>query len=141
MYLKKLLLPILFLFFSQFSIAQNQVLTEEEETNAAIVKVQEMMKDPSFHQKAAAESKSAASVQQQVKALSGNAAQEQEIYNLASDVLGQMKGKSIPEIEKALQEAQTNPEKFAQGWTPEQQAKLKDLANRLPAAQKFKTKP
>lgn len=106
----------------------------DEETRAAVQEVQKQMHSPKFHQDAAKTSPEASQVQDQVKKLAGSAENEQEIYNLAAEVLGNMKDQNPDEMIKLLQEAQRNPEAFAKNWTPEQKKKLKELSDRLPAA-------
>lgn len=108
----------------------------DAETRAAVEKVQQQMQSPSFHQNAAKESSEAAKVEAHVKSISGSAANEQEMYNLAAEVLGNMKDQSPEEMQKMLQEAQQNPEAFLKSWSPEQQRKLKEISERIPAAQK-----
>jgi len=108
----------------------------DEETQAAVKTVQEQMKSPKFHKDAAKESKEAAAVEKQVKELAGSEANEQEIYNLAADVLGNMKDLTPEQMTQLLQEAQNDPQGFASKFSPEQRRKLKELAERIPAAQK-----
>jgi histidyl-tRNA synthetase len=111
-------------------------LFADEETREAVSNVQKQMQAPSFHQNAAKDSKEAAAVEQHVKTLSGSPENEQEMYNLASEVLGNMKDKSPEEMQKLLQDAQKNPEAFLNSWSPEQQKKLKELSERIPAGRK-----
>lgn len=110
----------------------------DEETRAAVQAVQEQMKSPQFHQEASKNSPEARQVEMQVKDLAGSSGNEQEIYNLAAEVLGNMKDKSPDEMKKMLQDSQGNPEAFANSWTPEQKRKLEELAKRLPASQQAK---
>lgn len=106
----------------------------DEETDKAIGEVQEMMKSPDFSKNASKNSPEAQQVADQVKALAGSSAEEQEIYKLAAEVLGNMKGQSVDDMKQTLEKAQSNPEAFANSWTPEQLAKLKSLSERLPAS-------
>lgn len=79
------------------------------------------------------------SVQTRVKSLSGSDPElEQEVYELAAEVLGSMQGQSPQQMMESLLEAQKNPSGFAKQWTPEQQAKLKELADRMPASRRVK---
>ncbi len=112
------------------------VVLADDETRKAVEQVQQQMQSPSFHQNAAKESKEAAAVEQHVKSVAGSAANEQEMYNLAAQVLGNMKDKSPEEMQKIIEQAQKNPEAFLNSWTPEQQKKLKEISERIPAAQK-----
>jgi hypothetical protein len=70
--------------------------------------------------------------------ISGGGANEEAIYKMAAEVLGNMKGKSPAEMAKILEDAKQNPEAFVNSWTPEQQAKLKELSERMPAAKQAK---
>ncbi len=108
----------------------------DAETRKAVQDVQEQMKNPQFHQNAAKESKEAAAVEKHVKEISGNPQNEQEMYNLAAQVLGNMKDMKPEEMQKMLEQAQKDPEAFMKSWTPEQQKKLKELSERIPAGQK-----
>ncbi|MEZ0393327.1 MAG: hypothetical protein ACAH59_14000 [Pseudobdellovibrionaceae bacterium] len=129
--MNRLLLSILIAALPQFTFA-------DAETEKAVSEVQEMMKDPKFHQNAAKESKEAQQVEKHVKDLAGNPENEQEIYNLAADVLGNMKDMTPEQMNEFLRQAQKNPESFQKSWTPEQKRKLKELADRLPSSQKRK---
>ena len=85
---------------------------------------------------AAKENKDAAAVAAMVKEVAGSPEMKQEIYHLAADVLGNMKDLPPEQMQKMLQDAQKNPEAFTQQWTPEQQKRLKELSERMPAGQK-----
>ena len=73
-----------------------------------------------------------------MKNLAGTPANEQEIYNLAADILGNSKGGTDQDMQKMLERAKANPEEFARSLTPEQRKKLEDIAKRIPAAHKVK---
>ena len=122
-----------------FIFALSPFAWADQETRSAVEEVQKQMQSPTFHQNAAKESKEAAAVEQHVKTLSGSPENEQAMYNLAAEVLGNMKDKSPEEMQKILQEAQKNPEAFLNSWSPEQQKKLKDLSERIPAGQQKRT--
>lgn len=112
------------------------VVFGDDETRAAVKAVQDQMKSPQFHKDAAKNSKDAAEVEKRVKELAGSEANEQEIYNLAADVLGNMQDMTPEQMTQLLKEAQNNPEAFANKFTPEQRRKLKELSERIPAGQK-----
>ncbi|UYL07791.1 hypothetical protein B9G69_012120 [Bdellovibrio sp. SKB1291214] len=84
----------------------------------------EMIKGSSDADKAAA----------QVKSISGGGANEQDMYSLAADVMGNMKGMSQEQIMQTMQQAQKDPEAFLKTWSPEQRKKLEELSGRLPAS-------
>lgn len=110
----------------------------DPESDRAIEEVQKMMQQPDFKTKANKNSKEAGAVAEHVTNLSGGGANEQDIYKMAAEILGNMKGNSPEEIAKILDEAKKNPEAFVRSWTPEQQEKLKQLSERMPAANKAK---
>lgn len=110
----------------------------DQESDKAIEDVQKMMQQSDFKTKASKNSKEAAAVADQVANISGGGENEQELYKMAAEVLGNMKGKSPEEIIKILEEAKKNPEAFVKSWTPEQQEKLKKISERLPATNKTK---
>lgn len=110
----------------------------DEETRSAVKAVQEQMKSPQFAEEAAKQSPEAAQVRKQIKQIAGSEQNEQEIYNLAADILGNFQNMSPEELQKALAEAKSNPEAFGSKLTPAQRQKLKEISEKLPAAQKKK---
>lgn len=118
-----------------FALTSASVLADEE-TRAAVKEVQKQMRDPKFRDEKNYESKESKAVVKKVKDIAGSEANEQEIYNLAADVLGNMQDLTPEQMNQLLQEAQKNPEAFANRMTPEQKRKLKELAEKLPASQK-----
>lgn len=113
-------------------------LHANDETDKAIGEVQDMMQKPEFRENASKGSKEASAIVENVKTISGGKENEDEIYKMAAEILGNMKGKSPEEMTKILEEAKRNPEAFVQTWSPEQKEKLKKLSERLPAANKAK---
>jgi hypothetical protein len=124
------------LFLITFCLAFSLTSFADQETRNAVSNVQEQMKKPEFHKNAAKESGEAAAVESHVKQISGGAANEQEMYNLAAEVLGNMKDMKPEDMQKMLEQAKKNPEAFMNSWTPEQKQKLKELSERIPAGQK-----
>ena len=120
-----------------FVLNLNQAMADEE-TRAAVSSVQEEIQNPDFHEQAAKTNPDAREIAKQIKEMSGTPANEQEVYNLASDILGNMKDSPPEEMKTKLQDAQDHPEGFANTWTPAQKRKLEELAKRLPASQKQK---
>jgi len=104
----------------------------DSEIDTAIPNVQKDMASPDFSKKAAQMSPAAKAATDRVKSLSGgDPALEREINTLSADVLGNMKGKSMEEIQEMLEAAKDNPEKFADSFTPEQKQKLKEIGEKL----------
>ncbi|WP_413574769.1 hypothetical protein ACLVWU_11115 [Bdellovibrio sp. HCB290] len=121
------------LFCSAYAFAD-----DSDDTMAAIEKTQQDLKNAQTRQGMINGSKEATEVSKQIKSMTGNSANEQELYNLASDVLGNMKGLSSEQLAQVIQQAQKDPEGFLKTWSPEQRKKLENLAERMPAAGKGK---
>lgn len=108
-----------------------------EETQHAVQAVQSDLRKPSIATEAGKMSPEARQVVQQIKNMTGGGAdREAEIYSLAADVLGNMQNLTPEQMEQLMQAASKDPEGFAKKWTPEQQKKLKEISERLPASQK-----
>lgn len=129
---------ILPLFCSFLLSVTFQTTKADPETEQAIQEVQLQMKNANFGENAAKESAEARDVHNYVKGISGNPQQTQEIYDLAAEVLGNMKGLNPEQMQKLLEAAKNDPSQFADSWTPEQKEKLKKLSNRLPSANQKK---
>ncbi|MBK9322556.1 MAG: hypothetical protein IPM97_06320 [Bdellovibrionaceae bacterium] len=110
----------------------------DQETDAAISEVQGMMQSPDFAKKASKNSPEGTKAAEYVKQISGDAQNEQEMYKLAAEVLGNMKGLSLDQMKEVAEKAKVDPEAFAKTWTPEQLKKLKQLSERMPAANQKK---
>ncbi|WP_413581812.1 hypothetical protein [Bdellovibrio sp. HCB288] len=121
------------LFCSAYAFA-----SDEEDTISAIEKTQQDLRNAQARQGMINSSKEASKASEQVKAITGNSANEQELYNLAADVLGNMKGLTSEQLEQVIKQAQKDPEGFLKTWSPEQRKKLEGLAERVPAASKGK---
>lgn len=106
---------------------------EDESIDEAIMQTQKDLVRPEFRNSAVKEFEGADRVDSHVKDLSGSDANERAIYELAAEVLGNMKGKSFEQVVKEIENAKSNPEGFANSWTPAQKAKLKALSERMPA--------
>jgi hypothetical protein len=122
--------------FLVLMILSSTIVKADLETQTAVQEVQKQMHNPKFHQEAAKFSPQAKQVEVQVKGLAGTPENEQEIYNLAAEILGNMKDSSPQEMQKILEEAQRNPSSFAEKFTPEQRKKLEEIAQKLPASQR-----
>jgi hypothetical protein len=128
-----------FLFFLLLSIAWNPAWSAADDDvgrdshQAALQQVRQAVKDQQAR-KQMLDTAEARKVSGQVKDLTGGGANEQELYELAGDILGNFEGKSPEEMQKALDTATKNPEKFAMTLTPQQLERLKNISERLPAA-------
>lgn len=79
----------------------------------------------------------AASADDGVKELAAaNAADQEAIYKLSSQVLGEVKGKNSESLQKTFIKAQGDPEKLLQSLSPELQKKIRELAGRVEERQK-----
>jgi len=103
----------------------------DAETDAAIDSVQKDLANPQTRAAAVNSSKEAQEQDRQVQSVAGSATNQDEIYKMSADILGNMKGMSMDDINKVLQQAQTNPEAFAKTWTPEQLKQLNELAAKV----------
>ncbi|QLY24045.1 hypothetical protein [Bdellovibrio sp. KM01] len=126
------------LFIASLFCGAYALADDASEMAAAIEKTQKDLRSSQTRQGMTKESPEAANVAEKVKSMSGSSANENEMYDLAADVLGNMKGLSQEQLMKVMQEAQKDPEGFLKTWTPEQRKKLEGIADRLPASKKGK---
>lgn len=110
-----------------------QMVSAQENSDEAIRKTQELLKNQAERNKVIGETSAATTADGKVKGLAGTAADEQAIYELAAEVLGNMKGKTPEQMSKVVGDADSNPAGFAETWTPEQKKKLKEISDRIPA--------
>ena len=76
-------------------------------------------------------------VDAQVKDVTGGNKMDQEaIYKLASQILGEVKGNDPNALKQALANAQKDPQKFLETLTPELQKQIRELAGRIEDRQK-----
>lgn len=106
----------------------------DEDTRRGVAHTQELLRDPKFRAQNAKDSKPAAELGQHIKNLSKDPATEQEIYNLAAEVMGNMKDLTPEQMAKIVDQAQTSPTEFAESFTPEQKRKLHEIVERMPAS-------
>ncbi|KYG65745.1 hypothetical protein AZI86_01325 [Bdellovibrio bacteriovorus] len=66
----------------------------------------------------------------------GNKMDQEAIYKLASQVLGEVKGNDSAALKEALANAQKDPQKFLQTLSPELQKQIRELAGRIEDRQK-----
>lgn len=106
----------------------------DEDTRSGVAHTQELLKDPEFRAKNAKESKPAEELDSHIKAMTKNPATEQQIYELAAEVMGNMKDLTPEQMAKVVEEAQKNPAAFANSFSASQKSKLHEIADRVPAA-------
>ncbi|WP_413560784.1 hypothetical protein [Bdellovibrio sp. HCB209] len=111
---------------------------DTEDMSAAIEKTQKDIRNTTTRAEMIKSSPEAAKAAEKVKALSGGSANEAEMYDLAADVLTNMKGMSQEQILEMMQKAQKDPEAFVKTWSPEQRKKLEKISDRIPASKNAK---
>jgi hypothetical protein len=112
---------------------------DHDDMASAIEKTQKDLQNASTRSEMIKSSADAGKAAAQVKSISGGGANEQEMYGLAADVMGNMKNMSQEQIMEAMTQAQKDPEAFLKTWTPEQRKKLEKLSERIPASKSSKT--
>jgi hypothetical protein len=103
-------------------------------TDKALADTQKDLTDPAQRENMIKSSKEAQAVAKQVKDLAGSKENEEALYQLASEVMGNMKGLSEEQMLKIVEQAQKDPEGFLKTWSPAQLQKLKEISEKSPAA-------
>lgn len=109
--------------------------TLDADSAAALAQTQQLLMDPAAHAQAL-DSPQAAQADQQAQAVAGSPQNTQAIYNLSSDVFGNLarKAQGDPaQLNEMLGQALSDPAGFANQFTPEQKAKLQEISRRIPA--------
>ena len=78
-------------------------------------------------------------IDQQVRALTGSPELTQELFNVASQVLGELlqsTGGDMYKLFDVLARAQSDPSAFVAGLSPQTQDRLKDLSDRIAAGRR-----
>lgn len=115
-------------------MAQSQ--DEKTQHKEAVRGAQQVLKDKKQRSAVIDSSKPAQQNDAKVGELAGSEANKEEMYSISADVLGNFEGKSPEELQKLMDEAAKNPEKFYDRLTPEQKAKVKELARKIEASKK-----
>jgi hypothetical protein len=136
-----LLLALLF----TANLAQAQSKPLDKDANKAVQDTKAMLNDPSQINAYAKENKEAAQANDNVKALmGGNAADTADVYKLSADIfenLATESGGDPAAMQKMLAEAMRNPAAFAQKLSPEQRARLTELAGKAEAHKPSAARP
>ncbi len=104
--------------------------TDEEINAEALEKTQALLRDPEQRVKAGSEdSKAAATMKSADKFVGPN--NTKETYDLTADIFGSLEKKANGNPKEAVDEAQKNPEAFFNSLTPEQQARIHELAKKI----------
>lgn len=126
------LLALSIAFFSAPAFADDEIA----EYTKAVEKTQKDLTNATQRQQliTTPEAKEAAA---QVKDVTGGNKMDQEtIYKLASQILGEVKGNDSVGLKEALANAQKDPQKFLQSLSPELQKQIRELAGRIEDRQK-----
>ncbi len=117
----------------------------DKDTSEAVEQTKNLLKDRKSRESAAQSSQDSKDVMKNVKDLAGGAQNEQEIYEIASEVFEQLMKKHNGDMSKVMaemQELQKNPKKLYEMAKPETVAKIKNVSqkieNRQPAGAKSK---
>jgi hypothetical protein len=106
---------------------------EDEDVDDAVKKTQGMMRNRE-QRKNLINTEEAKKTATDVQDLTGNAANEDAIYDLAADILEKIKtqAKGDPiKMQELLQQAQRNPAAFAAKWSDNDKKKLKSLSEQI----------
>lgn len=121
-------------------LAYTGVLSAEDldaDTLKALEQTQNIMKDPALRAaQPEAQGPQAAALQAQLKALGGTAQDQEQIFQIAAQVMGDLTKKTQgdpAQMQKVLDQAMKNPEAFGQSLSPQEQQQIRDLAKKLPA--------
>jgi hypothetical protein len=120
---------------AQAQAAKGTTAVDEE----SLQKAQNLLKDPAARKKALEEKPSAKAADEQAGKAAGSEANKEEMYGLASEIMEtitKLSGGDPQKMAQLLTEAAANPEAFAAKLPPEQQAKLKALAEKAEQAKK-----
>lgn len=108
----------------------------DEMTESSIGKTINLMTDPTARKAALAKDPKGQAADTQAREIAGSEANTDEMYRLASDIfntIARESGGDPQKMSQLMQAAAANPEAFAAGLNPAQQAKLKALANQVEA--------
>lgn len=99
----------------------------------ALQKTQDLLRDPAARKQAIQEKASAKAADDQAAQVAGSEANKDEMYALASEIMEtvtRLSGGDTQKMTALLAEAASNPAAFAAKLPPDQQAKLKSLAEK-----------
>jgi hypothetical protein len=126
--------------------AQLQARAQEMEpaSEIALLQTQELLRDPKARHEAVKKDAKACDVDAGVRKIAGSQEAAEAIYDLSADVMETVTREAGGDSEKMrglLIEALKNPEAFVEKFTPEQKAKLKAIAARVPDPSEKKKAP
>jgi hypothetical protein len=106
-----------------------QVVYAEEDTNTALQKTQDCLRNQNCE--SAKTPQGQAADQKALEAVGGNVQDKQQMYNISADImpiLMQQTGGDQQKMQVLMLKAQTDPEGFFNSLSPDAQAKIKSLA-------------
>lgn len=105
-------------------------------TELALRQTQELLRNPGKRDESVQRDAKAKEADAKVREVAGSAANTEAMYALAAEVLESMvreSGGDATKLQELLQSAQSNPEAFYKALTPEQRARVKQIAEQIPA--------
>jgi len=141
-------MPTLNLFFAltlAFQIVSlPQAIAElDKASQEALEKTQKLLRDPSQRNAAMNQSPDARSNDAELQKLMGGKGTG-GVYDLSADIFAKIVSESNGDVvvmQQKLEQAQTNPEAFLKSLTPEQQARIKSMANQASEKRNPSNKP
>lgn len=105
-----------------------------EDQDKASAEAKKILLDPKRRQEAENSTPEARAASKTIKKLAGNPETEQKLYLFANDIFQSVNKKTkgnSKQMESILREALTNPEAFAEQFSPEQKKMLRELADQI----------
>ncbi len=106
---------------------------------AALAKTQQLLRDPAKRSAATRGDAAATAADAQVRTVAKSDADTQAIYDLSADVMAtlvELTGGDAAKMANLLEEAKSHPEKLAEKFTPQQRAKLEQIAKQIESSGK-----
>ena len=131
-------ITLFILFVSLMSFAQKPV---DQHVESGVKETQKLLVDPAKRKEIFGDPKANKANQDLQKLTGGDAQIDQEIWELASELVPMLAGEGNgdpAQMLKMLDDMKRNPTSLAGKFTPEQRAKLKAIADKI---QKTKSKP
>jgi hypothetical protein len=127
------LLVTLWLSVSSHGLLADQTKQLDAASLEAVQKTQQLMTNPEERKKATQENAETSYAAQQISSLAGSAENEQDIYELASEIFGDLAKEANGDplkIMEMLEQAKKDPNAFGKKLTPAQREKLKALSTK-----------
>ena len=132
-------LILLFALFGPASFAgQTEQPGLDTASQKALQETQQLLTDPKIRDQEIKKDQGAIKWDGNVNEITGGGQKKEEMYQISSDIMSDLTKKTNGDPVKMLEimeKAKTNPEAFFNSLTPEEQAKIRGLSQRLPAAQ------